>query len=309
MLSQAYSDLKFLTLGRSTIYKQTVRKHTIDELNKDLFGAGDLTVKLLGENQEKIVQAEIKAKAEGILAGVKELKWFLQKQKITVLAHQKDGAKIAKGEIVFRLQGKAKNILQTERVGLNLIQRMSGIATLTAENVKKIPDTILLAGTRKTLWGLLDKKAIVIGGGSAHRLGLWHAILIKENHLKMLGHREILEKAWYSVKCGAFLEIEVESHQEAILCAEIIRELWQKKPRTKPVVMMLDNFQLAEIEQTAEAIKKIEPRLHIEISGGINSANLAEFGKLQNIDILSCGFLTHSAQALDLSLKITSGYS
>ena len=304
MLKQAYINSKFLTLGRSTIYNQTAHKHTMDELKKDLFASGDLTVKLLGKNKEKIVEAEIKAKANGILAGIKELKWFLKKNKITVLENKKDGEKIQKGNIVIKMKGKAKNILKTERVGLNLIQRMSGIATLTNQNISKISENILLAGTRKTLWGLLDKKAIVTGGGTAHRLGLWHAILIKENHLKLSDHQTILEKAWYAKKRGAFIEIEVESHEEAIKCAEIIKNLFEKKPQTKPVVMMLDNFSVEEIEKTATEIKKIEPKIFIETSGGINQDNLAEYGKLKNIDVISCGFLTHSAIALDMSLKI-----
>lgn len=303
-LHLAYANSKFLTLGRSSIYNQTVKKHTIDELQKDTFGTGDLTCQLLGKNQNKTVQAQIKAKADGILAGMAELKWFLQKNNLRILENLKDGTSVKKSDIVIKMQGKAKNILQTERVGLNLIQRMSGIATLTAENVKKIPNHILLAGTRKTLWGLLDKKAIVIGGGVAHRLGLWHAILIKENHLKLADHQTVLEQAWFAKKRGAFIEIEVESHAEAIQCAQIIHALFAQKPQKNPVVMMLDDFALNEIEKTAAEIKKIEPQIRIEISGGINQTNLAEYGKLKNIDVISCGFLTHSAKNLDLSLKI-----
>lgn len=304
MLKQAYINSKFLTLGRSTIYNSTVHKHTTDELKKDLFGTGDLTAKLLGKNKEKTIEAEIKAKTDGILAGMEELKWFLKKNKIIILENKKDGEEMKNGEIVIKLKGKAKNILKTERVGLNLLQRMSGIATLTKQNVAKIPKDILLAGTRKTLWGLLDKKAIVSGGGAAHRLGLWHAILIKENHLKLSDHETILEKAWFTKKRGAFLEIEVESHEEAIKCTEIIKKLFEKKTQKKPVVMMLDNFSVAEIKKTATEIKKLEPQIFIEISGGINQDNLAEYGKLKNINIISCGFLTHSAIALDLSLNI-----
>jgi len=304
MLKQVYINKKFLTLGRSTIYNQTVHKHTMDELKKDLFGIGDLTVKLLGKNREKVIEAEIKAKADGLLAGIEEAKWFLKKNKIIVLDYKKDGDKITQGDVVISLKGKAKNILKTERVVLNLLQRMSGIASLTNQNTPKISENILLAGTRKTLWGLLDKKAIVVGGGAAHRLGLWHTILIKENHLKLTDHKEILEKAWYAKKRGAFIEIEVESHAEAVKCAEIIKELFARKPQKKPVVIMLDNFQPAEIEKTAAEIKKIESQIFIEISGGINQDNLAEFGKLKNVDVISCGFLTHSAIATDLSLKI-----
>lgn len=304
MHRQAYINKKFLTLGSSSIYNQTVHKHTVDELKKDLFGAGDLTCKLLGKQKEKIIEAEIKSKAEGVLAGMSELKWFLKKNNIIVLENLKDGTEIQKGDIVIKMQGKAKNILQTERVGLNLLQRMSGIATLTKQNVVKISEDILLAGTRKTLWGLLDKKAIVIGGGAAHRLGLWHAILIKENHLKLSDHQTILEKAWYAKKRGAFIEIEVESNEEATKCAKTIQELYNKKPQEKPVVMMLDNFADREVEKTAAEVKKIEPKILIEISGGINPDNLEKYGKLKNVDIISCGFLTHSAIAIDMSLSL-----
>lgn len=304
MLQQAFRDQKFLNLGRSALYQQTVKLHTQKEMEKDLFGRGDLTVALLGKTQNKTIRASIKAKSTGVLAGMSELIWFLQKNNLRILKHQTDGTAIKSGEIILQIEGKAKNILVTERVGLNLIQRMSGIATLTQANVNKIPKQVLLASTRKTLWGLLDKKAVVVGGGGAHRLGLWHAILIKENHLKLATAQTLLENAWHFEKKGAFVEIETESHSEAIATAKIIKTLLAKKPLSIPLILMLDNFTPAEIEATAGEIKKIEPRIFIEISGGIQPNNLENFGKLANIDIISCGFLTHSANFLDFSLKI-----
>lgn len=304
MLEKAFKNLRFLKLGQSSIYNQTVKKHTTDELKKDLFGKGDMTTNLLGKRKNKVIEAEVVAKAEGILAGIEEVKWFLKKNKIRFQSHKKDGEKIKRGDVVLSLKGKAKHILETERVALNLLQRMSGIATLTSKQIKKIPSNILLAATRKTLWGLIDKKAVIVGGGAAHRLGLWHAILIKDNHLMLDSAENLLTKAWQTKKQGAFIEIEADTAENAIEYAEIIKKLREKKSRENPIIIMLDNFKDNEIEAIAQKIKEIDSEIYVEISGGITPDNLERYGKLKNIDIISSGFLTHSVIALDLSMRI-----
>ena len=305
MLKQAFVQNRFLMLGASNIYNQTVKKHTLDEIKKDVFGRGDITTNLLLKHKDTMVKAQITAKSNGILAGIDELKWLLKKFNIRGNNFPKDGAKISVDEIIVNLQGRVKNILLVERTALNLIQRMSGIATLTHQMMQLLPKNVFLAATRKTFWGLLDKKAVVAGGGASHRLGLWNAILIKDNHLKIADAEVLLSKAWYAEKKGAFIEIEANSMSRAVEYAQIIKELYQKKPLKIPVIIMLDNFAIEKIESTVQKIRQIEPQVYIEISGGITAKNISEYAKIKNIDILSCGFLTHSAQALDFSLNIS----
>ena len=153
----------------------------LEFLWREDLASGDVTTKLL-ENPGRKVEAKIIAKSAGVLAGVAEVEFFWQKRGIQILAAKKDGAKIKTGETVFEISGPAEKILTAERVGLNLLSRMSGIATATTRLAKKIGKNKFSA-TRKTPLGLLDSRAVVIGGGLPHRLNLADMILIKENHL------------------------------------------------------------------------------------------------------------------------------
>jgi nicotinate-nucleotide pyrophosphorylase (carboxylating) len=184
---------------------------------------------------------------------------------------------------LLKLNGTIKNILKTERTALNILQRMSGIATETNKLVKKIKHKSLLCSTRKTQWGLLDKKAVMLGGGGTHRLGLHDFILVKDNHLAAtdkINWQKLSKKFW---------EIEVDSTKQALVFA-----------RYNPDAIMLDNFKPQTIKRT---IKKLSPQIIFEASGGITESNLFEYAKT-GVDVISMGSLTHSTKSLNINLQV-----
>jgi nicotinate-nucleotide pyrophosphorylase (carboxylating) len=275
----------------------------------DDIGAGDVTSKaVLTKNAPKI--AFLKAKASGIICGIEEVNWFLRKHRLEVKVHVKDGQKVLNGETVLEIRGGQKDVLATERIALNVLQRMSGIATET----KRLTDLLKgyrtrVAATRKTVLRYLDKKAVYLGGGLTHRFGLWDSILIKDNHLEALksqGIPDYIETALamasaFADKVG-FIEIEVTSHEEAVRAAKKFKAL-----RLKTLcVVMLDNMTPKDIEGTLETLREeaLYDSVLLEASGDITPENIQEYAKT-GIDIVSLGYLTHSAKALDICLEMT----
>lgn len=265
-------------------YLAEVKKFTQDLLEIDI--TSNFSIK-----NNKKAKAVIFSREKGIVAGVEEAAWFFTKNKIKVKKIKKDGNNINKNERILLLNGKIKDILRTERIALNLLQRMSGIATQTALFNKKIKQRALVCATRKTPWGLLDKKAVVVGGGGAHRLGLNDFILIKDNHLKFLKNR-IEKKAANLNKRKVFWEIEVKNKKEAYWAACLL-----------PSAIMFDNFKPKKIKRIINNIRKHYLQIIFEASGGININNVKKYRKA-GLDVISSGSLTHSAKALDLSLDI-----
>ena len=269
---------------------------------------GDITSNaVLAKNVPR--KAFLKTKATGIIAGVEEVRWFLRKHSLDVKVYKKDGTLVTKGEPVLEIHGNQKDILATERTALNVLQRMSGIATET----KRLTDSLngystRIAATRKTLLRYLDKKAVFLGGGLTHRFGLWDSILIKDNHLETIkseGITDYIEAALsraslYADKVG-FVEVEVTSHEEALRAATKIKLLQLKTP----CVVMLDNMKPAEIKSTLKTLREnnLYDSVLFEASGDITPKNLAEYAKT-GIDVVSLGYLTHSAKVLDLSLEM-----
>jgi nicotinate-nucleotide pyrophosphorylase (carboxylating) len=188
---------------------------------------------------------------------------------------------------------------------------MSGIATETKRLVDLIEDSgTKIAATRKTLWRYLDKKAVYVGGGLTHRLGLWDSILIKDNYLQALrtkGESKPVEKSLVKTAEFAskvdFIEIEVANQEEALAAARKFKQLKLKKP----CIIMLDNWNPNEIVQMTEKLRKA--RLYdyvlLEASGNITPENIKEYAET-GIDVISLGYLTHSARILDMSLEMTS---
>ena len=275
----------------------------------DDIGTGDITSKaVLAKSGPK--KATLKAKTSGIIGGIEEVTWFLRKHRLEVKIHAKDGQKVLNGETVLEIMGKQKNILKTERITLNVLQRMSGIATET----KRLTDLLngydtRIAATRKTLLRYFDKKAIFLGGGLTHRFGLWDSILIKDNHLEYLkseGIEDYVEVAIAKASAFAdnvvFIEIEVTSREEAILAAKKFKNLSLKTP----CVVMLDNMTPTVIEKTIETLRDEElfDSVLLEASGEITPENVLEYAKT-GIDVVSLGYLTHSAQVLDMNLEMT----
>jgi nicotinate-nucleotide pyrophosphorylase (carboxylating) len=260
--------------------------------------SGDLTSSALAPLGR--CRAEIRAKAAGVVAGIAEASRLFTHFGISLQPALSDGDACAAGSLVLTLEGDAGQILLVERTVLNILSRMSGIATGTramVEEARKVNPSLRIAATRKTCPGMrvLDKKAVVLGGGEAHRATLSERILIKDNHLKLIPLEEAVKRAMRRAPSER-IEVEVTKGEEAVLAAE-----------TGAGVIMFDNMDPASIK---EAIRNLEARglrrqVLLEASGGIGRGNLKDYATL-DLDRVSMGALTHSVQGLDLSLEIVS---
>lgn len=279
-------------------YEKAVNQYVWGAYLLDLGKRGDITSHFFIRDLKQIVTAQIIAKDSGFLAGIIEAKWFLKKLNISIVKSMKDGLSFRKGETLMTLSGKAIEILGAERTLLNLLQRMSGIATATHHLSSKLPKTIKLLATRKTFWGDLDKRAVSVGGGATHRLNLADAILVKENHLTLSADlKNTLSMVIQKVKGARFIEIELENLKQVKDFAEIHKNL----PASKRMVVMLDNFKP---EQVKEAIRILKPTgVLLEISGGIDEKNIKKYA-LKGVSAISSGAITNKAPALDMSLTI-----
>jgi len=293
-------------------YLQAARAF-LDELLLEDTRPRDLTVAALGIGSERAA-GRILAKQAGIAAGIAEYRWLLGRGGITVKPLKKDGDAIQRGDILLEIEGERGALLSYERVGLNLLQRMSGIATMMhdlQERVRRRNPATSVVGTRKTPWGLLDKRALHLGGGGTHRLGLGDAILVKNNHLALLANREeeaapiAVRRAWSFRESAVFIEVEVRSKSGALAAAAAFRQLREQDSVACPCWLLLDNTapdQIREILQTLRADHLLEHVL-IEASGNICEENAEEYAD-SGVDAMSSGALTHSARALDLSQKL-----
>jgi nicotinate-nucleotide pyrophosphorylase (carboxylating) len=246
-------------------------------------------------------KAKLLVKEAGILAGVElALQIFTTVDaglKVDVLMH--DGAAIKPGDIVLYVEGYAQSILKAERLVLNCMQRMSGIATKTNQIVQLVKDSgVKLLDTRKTTPGMryLEKWAVRIGGGVNHRFGLYDMILIKDNHVDYAGgiKQAIKEARQYLINHNRKLQIEIEVRN--------LKELQEVIDEGGADRILLDNFSISELK---EAVKLIDKRFITEASGGITLENIAAYATT-GVDYISSGALTHSVKSLDLSLKAVS---
>ena len=277
-----------------------LRKSLIYFLQEDV-GRGDITSENL-ENSNKPVTATILFKSDfvGIICGIEEVQVLLEICNCNSTPHMSDGMKISPKARIMEINGIAKDILKAERIALNLLMRMSGIATTTrkfVDIVHQIDPQISIAATRKTAPGLrlFDKKAVVMGGGISHRNRLDEMVLIKDNHIAVdKSIRKIIPLIRGKVGSSIKIECEVKNEAEAIEAIEAGAN-----------IIMLDNFTILEARNTF--LKLIDEGLRnlvkIEISGGVNLDNIINYAKLKP-DIISIGYLTHSSPALDFSLKI-----
>ena len=289
----------------------------LNELLHSDVGSGDLTVAAL-QIADHHASAKILAKEPGVIAGVTEFCWLAERNDLEVKVLKEDGKTVAAGEAILEIEGRRNNLLAYERVGLNLLQRMSGIATATRQFQELLhqrnPEAHLVA-TRKTPWGLLDKRAVHLGGGGTHRLGLWDAILIKNNHLALLANSEedavriAVERAWPARRSAAFIEVEVRTEKAALAAAEVFRrvqESSQAEPAEDcPCLLLLDNMSPAKISATTAALRshKLLDSVLIEASGNISANNLQEYAN-SGADAISMGALTHSPRALDFCERL-----
>lgn len=260
-------------------------------------GTGDIT-------SNSIIPAGLAARAEivcksslAVACGLQEAAMIFDicgcKSEILI----RDGTKVKKGKVVMRLSGSARAILKAERVALNMIMRMSGIATET-RRMTDLAKGITVLATRKTAPGLryFDKKAVVAGGGGAHRLRLDDMALIKDNHIALVGGAEkCVRLAKKSIGSSIKVECEAKSVREAVAAISAGAD-----------IVMLDNFTP---KQTASAIRQIakmglRKKVKVEISGGVNGRNIRQYARA-GPDFISLGYITHSPKAVDFSLEIT----
>ncbi len=262
-------------------------------------GDGDHTT-LCCIPEDAMGSSRLLIKEDGILAGVEVAKKvfsrFDPELKIDVMIE--DGAKVKRGDIAFVVYGKVRSLLQTERLMLNIMQRMSGIATMTNKYVERLEGTkTRVLDTRKTTPGMrmLEKQAVKIGGGTNHRIGLFDMILLKDNHVDFAGGIEnAIDRCHTYLKAKNLdlkIEIEVRNFDEL---NRVIEHGGVDR-------IMLDNFS---VEDTKKAVDIIAGRFETESSGGITIDTLRDYA-LQGVDFISVGALTHSVKGLDMSFKAT----
>lgn len=262
-------------------------------------GQGDLTT-LLTIPPRTIVEAQVVAKESGIVAGVEEALTLLKSFGLEASALVLDGSKVKKKTAILKIVGDARTLLSIERTLLNILARMSGIATTTHQLVEKVRSAgykARVACTRKVAPGLsyFDKRAVMLGGGDTHRLHLDDLVLIKDNHLAILGSiDQAVKKVRSAVSFSKKIEVEVSTTDEAVEAAKAGVD-----------IVMFDNFSPQRVREAIALLKRegLRNKVLIEASGGINKQNILQFADA-GADILSLGELTDSARALDISLEI-----
>ena len=262
-------------------------------LDEDV-GKGDITSKLL---QKKRIDAKIITREKTIVAGVQFTKEIFLLNRCKVQIKKKDGMAVKPNQTVLEINGNAADILTCERTALNLLSRMCGIATQTnnlKNQVRSVGSKSKVFATRKTAPGLrfFDKEAVRIGGGEKHRMTLNEMIMIKDNHLASEG--SLLRLLTKAKKTRGKIEVEVETQNDAILCAKLGVD-----------IIMLDNFSPVQIKKTIKKLTEfgLRKKVVLEASGRINSKNIANYAKT-NVDMISVGSITNSVNGIDLSLEV-----
>lgn len=309
-----------LTIGNPAYLR--VLRGIIETLLKADLAPRDITVAALGI-RERRTSANVVAREPGVAAGLEEYAYIMRTHGLKVKLKKEDGDVFETGDILARAEGGQNKLLSLERVGLNLLQRMCGIATTTSrlqERARRRCSATRILGTRKTPWGLLDKRAIHLGGGGTHRLGLGDGIVIKNNHLALLARREeravplAVTKAWAGRRNAAFIEVEVRSEEAALAAGRVFKHLQaeltanganSKKARECPCLVMLDNLMPEDVRSIIVNMRKqkVWDAALIEASGGISETGMELYADAA-VDAISIGALTHSARALDLSQRM-----
>ena len=270
-----------------------LRKIVEEALLEDL-GMGDLTTQTIFDAGE-FASGSFKAKKPGTLAGLSVLETVYSRfsKNVSITLHKKDGDNVEAGELVAEVEGPVHALLSGERVILNILQHMSGIATATQEVVDLLnDDSIMIPDTRKTLPGLraLQKYAVTCGGGKNHRFRLDDGVMIKDNHIKAAGSiSKAVEKARNAIGHMVKIEVETETKEQVLEAVQAGAD-----------VIMLDN---RSPEQVKEWVELVPDGIITEVSGGITPDNIAGY-KGCGADVISLGWLTHSVKALDISFNL-----
>ncbi len=270
-----------------------IKKELLRFVSEDI-QSGDITSVLL---PKKKIKAKIISRQDGVLAGIRFAREIFNLKGCSARIMKKDGTRLKPNQVVLDVYGNAGTVLSCERTVLNLLSRMSGIATHTSlliSKIRKINKKTNLYSTRKTAPGLryFDKEAVKIGGGHKHRMALNDMVMIKDNHLLVCNSMEDIIKN--ARKRHKHVEVEVENQKDAILAANC-----------GATIVMLDNFSPAQIQKTITVLqkKKLRNKVKLEASGGINSKNISAYAKT-GVDIISVGSITNSVKGLDLSLEV-----
>jgi nicotinate-nucleotide pyrophosphorylase (carboxylating) len=285
--------------GIATFLPEKMLEEKIRRFVEEDIGQGDITT-LLTIPLGTIVEAEIISNESGIIAGIEEALTLLNSFDLKAGTSVSDGSIVKKKTVILKIIGDARTLLSIERSLLNILTRMSGIATTTHQLVEKLRRAgykTRVACTRKVAPGLsyFDKKAVMLGGGDTHRLHLDDLVLIKDNHLVILGDvGQAVEKVKSSVSFSKKIEVEVSKEGKAIEAAKAGAD-----------IIMLDNFSPKQVKGTIALLKRegLRNKVLIEVSGGVNKQNILKFADAEP-DILSLGEITDSVKALDMSLTI-----
>ncbi len=280
-------------------YNNILIERKIREFLEEDCAFQDITSKIVPETA--IVSAKIFGKSEGYISGLEELKVLFDLLKVETVLNKKDGEIVHKGEVIAELKGLARNILFGERVGLNLVMHMSAITTTTKKYASKINETgkiVKIACTRKTIPGLriFEKKAVELGGGDPHRYSLDDMILLKDTHLRYYNGdiRKILSAVKKIASFSKKIEIEVEKVEDVVIAAQNGAD-----------IIMFDNMTPEQVKLAVNTLKKnkLRDKVLIEVSGGINYENIADYVNAEP-DIISTSKLTiFPSEQVDISLR------
>jgi nicotinate-nucleotide pyrophosphorylase (carboxylating) len=275
---------------------ETVKDHLRAWLAEDI-GSGDVTT-MATVPQGHVSSGIIHAKQAGILAGIPlaRLVFEVIDGDLKFNAQARDGSHVERGTVLAIVEGSTHSILTGERLALNLLQRLSGIATKTNEYVSAAQgQKVRIADTRKTTPGhrTLEKYAVRVGGGANHRFGLYDAVMIKDNHIKAAGGiTAAVHAAKSRIPHTMMIEVEAESLAQA-----------EEAVHAGAHIVMLDNMNSENMAEAVKVVRKLAPHIVIEASGGITPERVADVAR-SGVDIISVGSLTHSFQALDISLDL-----
>jgi nicotinate-nucleotide pyrophosphorylase (carboxylating) len=277
-----------------------VRQSLLNFLREDI-GTGDITSNsIIGSKAYARAEIVCKANETAVVCGLEEASIIFEMSNCKTKTFVRDGSLIKKDCVVMEIIGNALSIMKVERTALNLIMRMSGIATETRKFTVSIHNSfssVRIASTRKTAPGLrfFDKKAVTVGGGETHRMRLDDMILIKDNHIPLVGSvGKAIKRARKKIGSSIKIECEVRSLEEAISAVDAGADR-----------VMLDNFSPMEVARTIEELSRrgIRDKAKIEVSGGVMLRNVKSYAKAKP-DIISIGYLTHSPKAIDFSLEV-----
>lgn len=277
-----------------------VRDALVKFLDEDI-GTGDVTSNcLIPQDLHSRAQIICKNRKSAIVCGLEEMSLVFDLCRCNTKTLVSDGSWVQKGTVVMTIEGKTRSILKAERTALNLLMRMSGIASETRyikDAIADLSDSVIIASTRKTAPGLrlFDKKAVTIGGGNSHRIRLDDMVLIKDNHLAIIGSvTKSVEVAKKNAASSMNIECEAKNLNEVIEAISAGVD-----------IVMLDNFSPEDADKVIKEISRmgIREKIKLEISGGITMQNIRDYVKAEP-DIISVGFLTHSPKAVDFSLEI-----